>query len=229
MFKTKGKRSNIENDGFTLIELTITITLLGVISLIVAGGLRLGSRAWEKGEKKIGDTQSVGIILESIKRQISSALPYAVKEDGKLSPFFFGDKKELNFISLTPLHTDQTMGIVHVIYLVSKDNDNLETLKYIEREIISKPPTIDSDSPEAETMQDLENGLQELSFEYAGLPENEDPIEWRQEWNSRETNCLPGVVKISMTIRGEKQPFNIIIRLPAGSVWDNGIKAYEVS
>lgn len=207
----------------------ITITLLGIITVIVAGGLRLGSRAWEKGEKKIGDIQSVGIFLESIKRQISSTLPYSVRDRGEDFPFFFGDKKRLSFVSLTSLQTDQAVGIVHVIYRIAKDNDNLETLKYFEKGIVLAPPSLDAADSDMKNMRDLESGLQEISFEYAGLPENEDPMEWRQEWDSREMNCIPGLIKVSMTIRGEVQPYEFIVHLPAGMVWDKGIKAYEFS
>ena len=33
--------------GFTLIELLVTLTLVGLISLVLFGGLRFGTRAWD--------------------------------------------------------------------------------------------------------------------------------------------------------------------------------------
>ena len=34
--------------GFTLLELLISMTLLGLLMLVVLGGLRFGARAWER-------------------------------------------------------------------------------------------------------------------------------------------------------------------------------------
>ena len=42
--------------GFTLIELLIAITLLGLLMVMLTGGLRLGTRAWDVGETRLANT-----------------------------------------------------------------------------------------------------------------------------------------------------------------------------
>lgn len=35
-------------DGFTLLELVVSLTILGVIITLIYGGMRIGVRAWER-------------------------------------------------------------------------------------------------------------------------------------------------------------------------------------
>ncbi|HEX7533874.1 MAG TPA: prepilin-type N-terminal cleavage/methylation domain-containing protein [Syntrophales bacterium] len=41
---------NGHNRGFTLLELLIALTITAMIVAIIFGALRIGIRAWEKGE-----------------------------------------------------------------------------------------------------------------------------------------------------------------------------------
>jgi len=53
-----GKASgNAGRDGFTLLELLISMTILAMIVVIIFGAFRVGIRAWEKGEKDLGVRQ----------------------------------------------------------------------------------------------------------------------------------------------------------------------------
>ncbi|MDO8958011.1 MAG: type II secretion system protein, partial [Deltaproteobacteria bacterium] len=45
--------------GFTLVEVMITLTILGFILLMIFGVFRLGLSAWEKGENLKEDYQQV--------------------------------------------------------------------------------------------------------------------------------------------------------------------------
>ena len=38
--------------GFTLLELMLSLAIMGLVLLIIFGALRVGTRAWEKGEKE---------------------------------------------------------------------------------------------------------------------------------------------------------------------------------
>jgi general secretion pathway protein J len=43
--------------GYSLVELMIVLALLGLISLVIAGGLRFGSRVWERTERVVSATE----------------------------------------------------------------------------------------------------------------------------------------------------------------------------
>ncbi|HNT58060.1 MAG TPA: prepilin-type N-terminal cleavage/methylation domain-containing protein, partial [Syntrophales bacterium] len=63
---------NPGNRGFTLLELLISLTLLSVIAVLVFGALRLGVRAWEKGEATIETRQRERIVMDLLQRQMAS-------------------------------------------------------------------------------------------------------------------------------------------------------------
>ena len=46
----KQVRPHVGTSGFTLLEMVVTLTILGFILLIILGAFRLGLSAWEKGE-----------------------------------------------------------------------------------------------------------------------------------------------------------------------------------
>ena len=58
--------------GFTLLELLISLTIVALIVVIIFGALRIGIRAWEKGEKDVDVRQRQRIVLDLIKRQLAS-------------------------------------------------------------------------------------------------------------------------------------------------------------
>ena len=60
------------NKGFTLLELLISLTILGVIVVIIFGAFRIGIRAWEKGEKDVESRQRQRIVLDLSKQQLAS-------------------------------------------------------------------------------------------------------------------------------------------------------------
>ena len=52
--------------GFTLLELLISMSLLGLLMLGLFGGLRLGARVWEAGDQQSADR----IRVEAVQRFI---------------------------------------------------------------------------------------------------------------------------------------------------------------
>ena len=63
--------------GFTLIEVLIAITLLGMIVMLLFGGIRLGARAWETSSDRTGENTSIEISHQIIRRMLSQAYPLA--------------------------------------------------------------------------------------------------------------------------------------------------------
>ena len=62
------------SSGFTLLELILSLTILSVVLLLIFGALRVGTRAWEKGEKDVEIQQRRRAVLDLIQKQIASAL-----------------------------------------------------------------------------------------------------------------------------------------------------------
>ena len=104
--------------GFTLLEVIITLTILGFILLIIFGAFRLGLSSWERGESTREDYQKVRTVTQMISRQIKSIVPYKVKSKKAEGDYlaFEGKVHSLKFVSAFPLKAKQPEGLVYGIY-----------------------------------------------------------------------------------------------------------------
>ena len=62
----------VPSSGFTLLEVVVTMTILGFILLIIFGAFRLGLSAWDEGEQTREEYQRQRTATQLITRQIKS-------------------------------------------------------------------------------------------------------------------------------------------------------------
>ena len=77
------------DQGFTLLELLVAITLLGLLMAALFGGLRLGARVWETGETRLDASARVQIVQDFLRQRLAEALPLEAvvrAEDAPRSP-----------------------------------------------------------------------------------------------------------------------------------------------
>lgn len=61
--------------GFTLLELLIAITILGLLATILFGGLRFGTRVWNTGDQALERFSEVQSAYEVMRRTLTRAVP----------------------------------------------------------------------------------------------------------------------------------------------------------
>ena len=61
--------------GFTLIELLVSLTLLGLLFVLLLGGLRFGTRAWERGTAVADEGDTIRSVQSLLRREIERACP----------------------------------------------------------------------------------------------------------------------------------------------------------
>lgn len=86
-------------EGFTLLELLISLTLFVLIVVIAAGAMRLAGRSVAGGEKKMDAQERFRTVLSLIDAQIQSHLPLTYPEGENKTYGFAGDRKFLRFPS----------------------------------------------------------------------------------------------------------------------------------
>src|SRR5512137_1338541 len=104
--------------GFTLVEVVITLTILGFICLIIFGAFRLGLSAWERGESVKDEYQEARIVSQLITQQVKSAVPFKIKPQQAEGDYlaFEGDARSLRFVSSLPVRGKQPEGFVYARY-----------------------------------------------------------------------------------------------------------------
>ena len=210
------------NLGFTLIEVLVTLTILGFILLIIFGAFRLGLSAWNRGESTKENYQKVRIISQLISRQVKSAVPYKIKTQKAEGDYlaFEGKAHSLKFVSAFPMKSRQAEGFVYAVYEFKEGGEEEGRLILYEQRVLNKDFFAD-DLKEDLGISILE-GISNVRFEFYREedPDENKPEEWVEEWNAKEENKLPKALRMIITQKnggaaGEEFPITIQASLPA--------------
>ena len=88
--------------GFTLIELTIALVLLALISSLMFGSLSMAARSWDGGEAKVEQVSSMRQTQTFLREQIGAELPIRLKKVAELPLMFAGERDELRYAAALP-------------------------------------------------------------------------------------------------------------------------------
>ncbi|MCF8129971.1 MAG: prepilin-type N-terminal cleavage/methylation domain-containing protein [Deltaproteobacteria bacterium] len=200
---------HLPNSGFTLLELMLSLAIMGVVLLIIFGALRIGTQAWEKGEKDVDVQQRQRAVFDLIQKQVASACLYQI-ETGNGTFYFKGSETKIQFVSRSPIAPGSRTGIVYVNYAVSKGNaDEKMGLMLYERDMIFMKEEDFGDDAAKNSLR-LISGFENLRFEYLKMAENGNKTSWQRVWNSyNDTKDMPLAVK--MTFQGEDDALCLIV------------------
>lgn len=186
--------------GFTLLELLISITMIGLIALVITGAMRLGSRSVDRGEKRIESLERLKNSINIIESQIMSEIPLSYEEDGNRRYYFQGEKDSVQFATTYSIWGNQK-GYVLTSLKVGIDSNGKRYLKAKESPLIG--------GIEAETV--LFEGFDEIYFEYFYKDPTEEDGRWVREWT--EEGNMPDRIRVVL-ISGRRD-FSLILPIPS--------------
>jgi general secretion pathway protein J len=193
--------------GFTLLEVIVTLTILGFIVLIVFGAFRLGLSSWERGESTREDYQKVRTVTQMISRQIKSIVPYKVKSKKAEGDYlaFEGKVRSLKFVSAFPIKAKQPEGLVYGIYEFKEEGKEGGRLILYEQRVLNKD--LFEETPKEELGATLIEGISKIRFEYyrEGDPEKNRTEGWVEEWDTKEEKELPKALRMTLTFKNGKE------------------------
>ena len=89
--------------GFTLLELLVAMTLLGLLMMALFGGLQLGARVWEVSERALDDEGRTLAVRRFLHDRLEQAFPVRHRHtEGSGGIIFSGDRTTLRFVSTMP-------------------------------------------------------------------------------------------------------------------------------
>ena len=174
------------NTGFTLLELIISITLVAIIVLIVAGAASLGYRSFSTGEKKLNAIERLRASLIIIDAQIQSGVPLTLEDGGVKQYYFVGEQDSLKFSTNHSIWGGQR-GYVIVNYRVETDNQGKRTLFASEYKV----------GMENKKETRLLEGFNEITFDYFRQDATEEEGEWVTQWVDEE--MMPTKIRLNLT------------------------------
>jgi general secretion pathway protein J len=206
--------SESHQKGFTLLELIISISLIGIMVLIIAGALRLASRSIESAEAKIASLERSRASVSIIGSQIESYIPLTYDHDGERKFYFTGEGSSVTFSTNYSIWGGQK-GYVVVTYESKANEQGTYDLHATEN-------TVGMEGMR-ETM--LFDSLDNIYFEYFFKGPTDEFGTWTARWEEEAT--VPEKIRIHLVKGVDDLVFSIPLRV-GGTAQDLAEEGFSV-
>jgi prepilin-type N-terminal cleavage/methylation domain-containing protein len=188
--------------GFTLLELTISIALIGIIILVVAGTLRLGYRSVEAGEKRIESLERIRSSFNIVDSQIQSFVPLSYEDQGEKKYYFKGDRGLMQFSTNYSIWGGEKGYVIATYTITTADNG---------KQILSAAETVVGMGSGRETK--LFTNFDTISFAYFFKGPAEEEGKWADQMTQEDG--LPE--KVALRLTEGVRDFTMVIPLRAAA------------
>jgi general secretion pathway protein J len=206
--------------GFTLIEVVVSLTILGFILLIIFGAFRLGISSWDRGELIKEEYQKVRIVSDLIAKQVKSTVPYKIRPKKAEGDYlaFEGKGQSLKFISTVSSKTHTPDGLVYTIYQFKEGDSKGGQLILYEQRVLNRD-FFEEEPKEGEGIPLIE-GVSKVLFEYYQEEDSsKDQTEaWLEEWSAKEKKEMPRCLRMALSVKkpdGKDSSFTLVLPISA--------------
>jgi len=192
--------------GFSLLELVVAITLMGLVLVVLYSGLRLGLNGWDSGERRAEASNRLRSAQEFLRRQLAQSMTVYETNDDRRERFvvFAGRSEGIEFVAPMPARLGQ--GGLYRMWIEMADGQ----LRLRQRPYLPGNPAAGE-----ERVNVLLEGVSAMEWAYFG-PERDNDQEsprWHADWTSTERRPL--LVRLNLTLRGESWP-DLVVALVEG-------------
>jgi general secretion pathway protein J len=201
--------------GFTIIELLVSLMIVGLIISFIPGTLRLGQRVWET-DRALEWSAGLSAFRRYVEHRLTEAIPIYLRDpDRGLFMEFSGGPERISFVA--PASAGPAGGGVYRFEL-SQTEGPAGARRVILRQSLyrtgnaptgaeqqgsgSAPSTMTHVSPAPVTAVELR---------YFGPPAPQQPPKWQTNWPN--SDRLPDLVELTFTLRGGASPQRSIVPL----------------
>lgn len=181
-------------DGFTLLEMLTALSLLSMMIATLAGGLRLGTRAWESGRAS-ASLDEAETAARAVASEIERAFPALVRRpNGPPLMAFDGRSDSCRFVALS--EGDAQWGGLVTTEIGGEGEGARRTLNAWTG--VYREEDFASDRDAMRETRVLDN-LAYVRLSYFGAAEQSQLPQWRDEW--RGAVLLPQIVTVHIGLR----------------------------
>ncbi|MCK9605655.1 MAG: prepilin-type N-terminal cleavage/methylation domain-containing protein [Methylomonas sp.] len=183
-------------NGFTLIEVLIAMTLLGVMVVLLFSSLRIAAESWNAGESKMAAVNQKAVVYQFFKRHLTAIRPLPMlNTEPSYSldavPAFQGFPQSLRFVAALPASSARK-GLQ--LFSIALDPENSATLL-----VALTPYRVTEADQEPVKPEVLLESIAGLKFAYFGRIEEFAEPQWLEEWAAIES--LPSLIKVSIALK----------------------------
>jgi prepilin-type N-terminal cleavage/methylation domain-containing protein len=187
-----------KGSGFTLVEVVLGLVILSVLMIGASMGLRMGVRAWERGETHAEGGQRIRTVIQILTEEISSADPFQVLSDGQKTYAFHAERNSLSFVSASPRGFSGFVGPALIKYEVVHGGKRGQILTRLETPLLNSDQILNWQRS-AHGGSVLLEGLGGVGFFYHRKSKQEQPKgEWTERWDPKEEGGLPDAVVVKI-------------------------------
>jgi general secretion pathway protein J len=215
-------RKRRASGGFTLLELLVAMTVLGVLTALLAGGLRFGTRVWEREQNQLDQWAELEIVQDVIRRLVGQALLINdTAKTGAQSGAFVGLEDSIRFLGPPPAQS--LVGGIYQYELFGRTDPDGQRLvlnwrlRLPEGEV-PKARVTNAAPDEIEKMQAgrdvvLADHVASVAFSYFGTSDDGTAASWRGRWD--DASKLPSLVRMTVTFPpGDRRSWPDLIVVP---------------
>lgn len=229
------KQLRSRKTGFTLLELIIALTILGLMAGMVFSSLRLAMNSYEKSQERIREAAVRRVLLSQLKKQVGSLFPLTptiqvgnqqnMQYDPTMqeylsssAPLFYGAENFVVFLTVSPLILEQNPGLTVVRYGLAQNEFGDEYLGAMEVPYSSFEAFISLiEDPSGEPLAIVED-VEYLEFQYYGYDAQGQYFDWFSYWSGQELMAVPEALRILYNESSVVVPIN-------ATSFNNGLNA----
>lgn len=176
-----------QSSGFTLIEVLVAATLLGLVTVLVGQGLRLGLRALDRVRAANAIEAQWRGVHGTLRHLLERARPHVEPTEGVVA--FYGDRESLTFVTLADGPFGD--GALTLFTLSRGQDDGLVLDRCLSRG--AGTGTACLSEPDRLVLQPSAGVLR---VSYYGAPQFGDEVAWQESWGRAAR--LPSLVRIAL-------------------------------
>jgi general secretion pathway protein J len=169
------------SSGYTLIEMMVSLSLLGLIGLLLSGSFQFGARTWEITSQEVDRIGEVEAAQSLLRRQVGQVLPLTFRgQAAEPETVFVGGTQDLRFAA--PLSLHQSDAGLYVFVLGTSTTGPTEDL--VVQWQVYRPDWPATGAPLGEPLVVVAD-IADLQLTYFGrVNEEADPV-WQTEWKAK--------------------------------------------
>ncbi|MEO8101068.1 MAG: prepilin-type N-terminal cleavage/methylation domain-containing protein [Betaproteobacteria bacterium] len=203
--------------GFTLLEMLVGLTLLGILLILIYSALNIGLRAWDTGDQRASEASHLRIVQSFMRRELGQVFPVRWRGIPESRIAFEGAKKELRFVTALNLGASVKEGGLQWGHLYLADDTGPDGARrqslFLRREAFDLQAKDWSGLETAKPTRLIE-GVKSIEIAYFGAENDTTDPKWADEWTHPQR--MPLLVRISVkTDLGREVP-DLVVALKLG-------------